>query len=137
MRHYADLIVRAETEVFIATNYWEPSHSSGLITSALKELSKRTAEKHKDKKIIVKLMYDRGTPSQIMNNHALVKAEDWPAVHLPKPEEMPNVDLEVINYHRPIVGTSTLCDAVSFFMFFRYFRRQVHGCRSESGLLEQ
>lgn len=119
MRHYADLIVRAKSEIFIATNYWEPSHSAGLIAEALKELSRRTGDRNdsnpnpnsdsKDdlkerKKVVVKLMYDRGTPSQLLTNHALVKEEDWAAVHLPKPEEMPYVDLEVINYHRPIVG---------------------------------
>jgi hypothetical protein len=109
MRHYADLIVRAQTEVFLATNYWEPSHSAGLISEALKELSRRTGERNKkdqnkERKVIVKLMYDRGTPSQVFHNHAVVKVEDWAEVHLPKPEEMPFVDLEVVNYHRPIVG---------------------------------
>jgi hypothetical protein len=121
MRHYADLIVRAQTEVFLATNYWEPSHSAGLIADALKELSKRTGERNskaegddKKKKVIVKLMYDRGTPSQAIHNHAPVKVEGWDAVHIPKPEEMPNVDLEVVNYHRPFVGTSpTLSFAVA------------------------
>lgn len=27
------------------------------------------------------------------------------AVNLPRPDEIPNVDLEVMNYHRPIIGT--------------------------------
>ena len=30
MRHYRNLIVSAEIEVIIATNYWEPSYSSSL-----------------------------------------------------------------------------------------------------------
>ena len=37
MRHYAQLIVRARSEVFLATNYWENSHSSQMICDALKE----------------------------------------------------------------------------------------------------
>ena len=44
-------------------------------------------------------MYDRGTPGQIIYNHALVKVEDWAEVHLPRPEEIPSVHLEVVNYH--------------------------------------
>lgn len=96
MRHYAELIVHAQTEVFIATNYCEPTHSAGPISEALKELSKR-GETNKEKKVIVKLMYDRGTPSQAIHNHALLEVEQWAEVHLPKPEEMPNVDLEVIS----------------------------------------
>lgn len=124
MRHYADLIVRAETEIFLATNYWENSHSAKIITDSLRELSKR-AEARGGPRVIVKLMYDRGSPrkvlpfrikavlqlthfiSQVVQNHILVKPDAWedPAVGLPNQKEMPFIDLEVVNYHRPIVGT--------------------------------
>ena len=99
MQHYATLLVRAKHEVFLATNYWENSHSSSLISDALRQLSNR------DSGVIVKLMYDRGTPSQILHNHAAVPPEKWSSVGLPAPEELQGIKLEVVNYHRPPLGT--------------------------------
>lgn len=92
--------MRAETEVFLATNYWENSKSSHKINDGLIELSKR-AEK-RGKKVIVKLMYDRGNPKQLKDNHIKVEEEEWlgDAVQLPKKSDMPFVDLEVVNFHR-------------------------------------
>ncbi|VDC06870.1 unnamed protein product [Peniophora sp. CBMAI 1063] len=104
MRHYADLIVRAETEVFLATNYWEPSHSSTIISDSLRELSKRVAKRNGEK-VVVKLMYDRGSLSQLRNNHVYVLPKDWKAVNLPTEDELPGVALEVVNFHRPALGT--------------------------------
>jgi hypothetical protein len=109
MRHYADLIVRASSEVFLATNYWESSSASSLIAKALRELSRRvgernTSEKGQAKKVVVKIMYDRGTLHQVVKNHFLVDPSEWKSVNLPTKDEIPNVDLEVVNYHRPVLG---------------------------------
>jgi phosphatidylserine/phosphatidylglycerophosphate/cardiolipin synthase-like enzyme len=45
--------------------------------------------------------------TQIIDNHTIVKPSEYTgkAVHLPAPEEIPGVSLEVMNYHRPILGT--------------------------------
>ena len=102
MRHYAELIVAARSEVFIATNYWENSHSARIVSDSLRELSKRTPE---GKKVIVKLMYDRGTPKQVIKNHAEVMPEEWEKVGLPNRDEITNLSLQVVNYHRPVLGT--------------------------------
>ena len=75
MRHYADLIVRARSEVFIATNYWESSNSARIVSDSILELSKRVM-KSKREKVVVKLMYDRGSPKQLIHNHIGVKPED-------------------------------------------------------------
>ncbi|KDQ09583.1 hypothetical protein BOTBODRAFT_178962 [Botryobasidium botryosum FD-172 SS1] len=103
MRHYADLIVHAQHEAFIATNYWEPSNAAKIISDALRELSKRC--ERDGRKVVVKFMYDRGTPSQMYNNHALVHPDGWEQVGLPKPDEIQHISLEVVNYHRPLLGT--------------------------------
>ncbi|KAH8913449.1 hypothetical protein BT69DRAFT_191267 [Atractiella rhizophila] len=42
---------------------------------------------------------------QLFNNHTRVPPSAWAALDLPKPEEIPNIDLEIINYHRPLLGT--------------------------------
>ncbi|KAI0061253.1 hypothetical protein BV25DRAFT_770703 [Artomyces pyxidatus] len=104
MRHYADLIVRAETEVFIATNYWEDSHSASIVSDSLRELSKR-AQARGNEKVVVKLMYDRGNVQQIVKNHVVVKPDGWAKVGLPTEDQIPGIALEVVNYHRPPLGT--------------------------------
>ncbi|KAJ3008830.1 hypothetical protein HKX48_008321 [Thoreauomyces humboldtii] len=105
IRHMANLIARAETEVFLATNYWLFSDSTTFITNALRELSRRAGER--GARVVVKIMYDRGSPKQAFNQHLEVSEKDWlaAAVRLPPAAEIPNIDLEVVNYHQPILGT--------------------------------
>ena len=103
MRHYAELIIHARSEVFLATNYWEMSHSSKVIRDSLIELSKRT--EGTGRKIVVKIIYDRGFLGQLLTNRVFVKPEAWSKVGLPTEDEIPNVHLEVINFHRMILGT--------------------------------
>lgn len=96
MQHYYDCIVRAEHEVILATNYWQPSNSVDKISQSLKDLSKITGEKQPGKTIVVKIMWDRGQLSQAIDNHAMVDQEGREALKLPKLEEIPNLTLEVI-----------------------------------------
>lgn len=105
MRHMSNLIVRAEKEVVISTNYWISSVASTFITNGLKELSKRAGERKS--RVVVKIMYDRGSPWQLLDNHQKVVEKEYlaKAVNLPRSEEIPNLDLQVINYHRPFLGT--------------------------------
>lgn len=101
----ANCIVRAEKEVFLATNFWIHSDASTLITNAFRELSKRAGER--GEKVIVKMVYDRGDPQQLFENHLPVPEKKYSGgkVKLPSSEEIPNIDLQVINYHRPVFGT--------------------------------
>ena len=68
-RHMSNCIVRAQKEVFLATNYWQASDASGFITNAFKELSRRAGERKA--KVVVKIMYDRGNPKQVCYHHVL------------------------------------------------------------------
>ncbi|RDW65924.1 IQ calmodulin-binding motif protein [Aspergillus mulundensis] len=104
-RHMANCIVRAEKEVFLATNYWIFSDASTLITNALKELSRRAGER--GEKVVVKTLYDRGDPKQVWENRLNVDEKKYATgkVNLPAPDEAPHLDMQVINYHRPIFGT--------------------------------
>jgi len=104
MRHYADLIVRAEAEILFATNYWEQSGSSSIIADSLRRLSKRV-EARGGAKVVVKLMYDRGNVKQAVKNRIVVKPIYWSRIGLPTEDEIPGVVLEVVNYHRPLLGT--------------------------------
>ena len=105
MRHMSNLIVRAEKEVILATNYWQNSVASKFITNAMRELSRRAGER--GDRIVMKLEYDRGSTKQLFENHYVVPQKEYlgKAVALPAPEDIPNIDLEVINYHRPMLGT--------------------------------
>ncbi|PGH32106.1 hypothetical protein GX50_05122 [[Emmonsia] crescens] len=104
-RHMANCIVRAEKEVFLATNYWIFSRCSTIITDALKELSVRAGRR--GSKVVVKIMYDRAELKQIISSRQLVypKAAIDINVKIPPPEHIPNLELEVMNYHEPIMGT--------------------------------
>nr|GAT53340.1 predicted protein [Mycena chlorophos] len=106
MRHMSNLIVRAESEIILATNYWISSEASRYVTNALKELSKRVGERG-GPKIIMKMIYDRGSPKQLFEPHYVISLKELQskAVQLPSPEEIPNIDLQVINYHKPMLGT--------------------------------
>jgi phosphatidylserine/phosphatidylglycerophosphate/cardiolipin synthase-like enzyme len=103
MRYYKQLIVNAEHEVMIATNYWEPSWASHFIHDALIELS--TRHTNRPTKPVVKLLFDRGNPKQVIKNHQPVLPKQWASLGIPLPEEIPNIELQVMNYHRPIMGT--------------------------------
>ncbi|KAF2623730.1 phospholipase D/nuclease [Macroventuria anomochaeta] len=104
-RHMANLIVRAEKEVFLATNFWVASGAASIITDAIKELSRRAGER--GKRVVVKIMYDRGNIKQVIDNHQMMSPKQYTAkaVRLPAPEEIPHIDMEVQSYHRPMLGT--------------------------------
>jgi phosphatidylserine/phosphatidylglycerophosphate/cardiolipin synthase-like enzyme len=104
-RHMANLIVRAEKEVFLATNFWIASGAASIITDAIKELSRRAGDR--GERVVVKIMYDRGNIKQVIDNHQVMSPKQYTAaaVKLPAPEEIPHIDMEVQNYHRPMLGT--------------------------------
>ena len=100
IQHYCDVIVNAQEEIIFATNYWEASNSGGHISDAFRELSKRSEKK--GKKVVVKMMYDRGNVKQFKDNHVEVFEKEWTSkeVDLPKLEEIPGLDFQLVNYHR-------------------------------------
>ncbi|KAF2222072.1 phospholipase D active site motif protein [Elsinoe ampelina] len=104
-RHMSNLIARAQHEVILATNYWKESQASTLITDSLKELSRRAGAR--GSRAVVKIIYDRGSIKQVLNNHLEVGEAEWTAsgVALPSKADLPHLDLEVVNYHRPALGT--------------------------------
>ncbi|BGP24735.1 hypothetical protein Rt10032_c02g1161 [Rhodotorula toruloides] len=104
MQHYQDCIVLAEKEVFLVTNYWQPSDSVKTVASGLKELNKRVGER-KGEKVVVKIMWDRGAVQQLWHNHVSVSPQMWTPLGLPNPDEVPNLSLQVVNFHRPLLGT--------------------------------
>ncbi|THX14416.1 hypothetical protein D6D17_03261 [Aureobasidium pullulans] len=104
-RHMSNLIARADKEVLLATNYWMDSDASRLITDGLKELSRRAGER--GVRAVVKIMYDRGNVKQVLDNHQTVSEEEYTGknIRLPSTKEAPNLDMQVLNYHRPMLGT--------------------------------
>lgn len=107
VRHQSNLIVKAERDVFLATNYWQNSVASSFITNAMRELSARCAASSPPRRVVMKILYDRGSVKQLLDNHHLVSSKEQlsPAVGLPSPEEIPNIDLQVMNFHKPMLGT--------------------------------
>lgn len=101
----SNLIVRAEKEVYLATNFWQNGVASKYITNAIRELSRRAGARGTT--VVMKIIYDRGSPRQLLEPHYGVPESEYTgaAVGLPASNEIPNVDLQVINYHRPLLGT--------------------------------
>ncbi|EEP81672.1 conserved hypothetical protein [Uncinocarpus reesii 1704] len=104
-RHMSNCIVRAEKEIILVTSYWIYSNSSRLLTNAMKELSRRAGLR--GTRVVIKMMYDRGNLKQFIDNRQPVGVKEARSskVQLPEPEEIPNIDLQVLNYHRPVAGT--------------------------------
>lgn len=105
IRHCSNLIVRAEREVFFITCSWSPSVAQRLVKDALIELSRRAGER--GQKVVVKMMYDKAAAANAIDAHQAVKpaAYTGKSIQLPSPEEIPNLDFEVISLHRLVLGT--------------------------------
>ncbi len=101
----ANIIARAEREVFLATNYWQDSVASRYLTNAMRELDRRAGER--GVRVVMKIIYDRGSPKQLVDPHYQVGVDEYTGrnVKIPSLEEMPNIDVQVMNYHQPLVGT--------------------------------
>ncbi|PLW22408.1 hypothetical protein PCANC_25529, partial [Puccinia coronata f. sp. avenae] len=107
MQHYYDCIVLAQHEVLLATNYLQKSDSQRTICQALVDLSRRVEARQQKNKVVVKLIYDRGSWKQVFKNHLFIKpnSSEWKEVGLPDLKDIPNLELEVINFHRVLLGT--------------------------------
>lgn len=100
-----------------------PSDSVNTVASGLRELDKLVGERKGDK-IVVKVMWDRGAIEQLWqyvifritdfdpelmapvpSNHVTVEPKTWAPLGLPHPDEVPNLSIQVINFHRPLLGT--------------------------------
>ncbi|CAF0949175.1 unnamed protein product [Adineta steineri] len=103
MQHYYHCIIHAKKEVLLATNFWEKSESVNIIGKALRDLSKRAGDENRQ--IIVKLMIDHPTKENITHFHNKLPPSKWSDYDIPLPNEIPNISLEVNNYHRVIMGT--------------------------------
>jgi phosphatidylserine/phosphatidylglycerophosphate/cardiolipin synthase-like enzyme len=103
MRHYYHEIVHAQKEILFATMYWEKSESANIISKAFRDLSKRAGCDNCH--VIIKLMIDHPTISSVSHFHYILPPSKWSCYDLPSPEEIPNISLEVHNYHHGIMGT--------------------------------
>jgi hypothetical protein len=56
------------------------------------------SKKHEGRstKPVVKLIFDRGNPKQVIKNHQRVLAAGWEALAIPLESEIPNLHLEVM-----------------------------------------
>ncbi|KZT12269.1 phospholipase D/nuclease [Laetiporus sulphureus 93-53] len=105
IQHHYDCIIKAEHEVFLATNFWQASKSASKICAGFIELSRRAEVR--GKKVVVKMMYDRANLKMLTESHLYVKEDEWvkDEVKLPRRSEMPWVDFELVNFHQPVLGT--------------------------------
>ncbi|EGX97022.1 IQ calmodulin-binding protein [Cordyceps militaris CM01] len=105
IRHCANLIASAEKEIFFVTCVWSPSLAQKLIRGALMELSRRAQARNQ--RVKAHFMYDAAGLSNLSDSHRRLTPKSYAAksVGLPSPEEIPHVDLEVMNVHTIPLGT--------------------------------
>ncbi|WFD23568.1 hypothetical protein MEQU1_002261 [Malassezia equina] len=105
IQHYYDCIVDAQQEVILLTNYWQLGKNVDHIAKALRCLNQRTADR--GGRMIVKLMWDRGPRSlaDLFRQRTPVPPSQWAANGLPTQEELSHIQMQVLNYHRPLLGT--------------------------------
>ncbi|UJR38813.1 hypothetical protein I4U23_031478 [Adineta vaga] len=103
MHHYYHVIINAQKEILFTTMYWEKSESSNVICQAFYELNKRAGNENRH--IIIKLMIDHPKFSNIIQYHSILPSNKWSYYDLPDPKQIPNLSLEVHNYHHFIMGT--------------------------------
>jgi hypothetical protein len=72
-----------------------PSNSVNTISQSLRDLSALVV-KEKRPKIVVKIMYDRGSWEQLWNAHAPVSPKEWTPLDLPAEEDIEGLHMEVI-----------------------------------------
>ena len=93
--------------VLLVTNFWKASESASLVCNALRELSRRGQAR--GRRAVVKIMHDRGDVKQLVTPHQRVPpkvfADPQGPVRIPSPDELPQVGLEVVDYHAPPLGT--------------------------------
>lgn len=93
-------IIGSRLGVLICTRHFAPvlavllANAITSIHDALIELSKRS-ESRADKPVI-KLIFDRGNPKQIVKNHQRVTEDQWADLGLPTKEEVKFLHLEVM-----------------------------------------
>lgn len=115
-RHCSNLIARAQSEVMFVTCAWSPSVAQQLIKNALIELSRRAGERNQ--RVVVKIMFDKASPANAVNPYQQVKpTRGMPmslvqpagytsaSIQLPSPQEIPHIDLQVVSFHKLVLGT--------------------------------
>jgi hypothetical protein len=57
--------------------------------------------------MVVKMMYDKAPAKNAVDAHQVVKVEAYTgkSIQLPHPDDIPNLDFEVISLHRLFLGT--------------------------------
>lgn len=75
--------------------FTRPSNSVNTVSQALRDLSAQVLKDGRPK-VVVKIMYDRGSWEQLWNAHAPVHHSDWTPLDLPAKEDIKGLDMEVI-----------------------------------------
>ena len=103
MQHYHDVIVDAKHEVLIATNAWESGKSVELVTTAFEKLNDLAGKEKR--RVVVKILMDVASVKNVLGPRFNRSPDSWPAIGLPSPEKVANLEMEVVNYHCAPLGT--------------------------------
>ncbi|KAJ6260057.1 hypothetical protein Dda_5703 [Drechslerella dactyloides] len=102
--HYYEFIVHADCDILISSNFWKNSYASRRIGAGLRELS-RKVQQNGGPRVVVKILFDRGSVKHLAFPRVQVNPDEWVNLGLPSKEDIPSIDLEVVNYHNFPLGT--------------------------------
>ncbi|CAD6887945.1 unnamed protein product [Tilletia controversa] len=90
-----------------STNGKSTTNPVGKSTASSSSSSKTKKDVPLEQRIIVKLMWDRGpqTLADLFRLRKPVFASMWKTNGLPTESEIPFLNVEILNYHRPLMGT--------------------------------
>lgn len=90
-------------------DFRRPSNSVNTISQALRDLSARVLKEGRPK-VVVKIMYDRGSWEQLWNAHAPVRHSEWTPLDLPAKEDTKGLDMEVIVRQSQLIRSKRSAD---------------------------
>ncbi|KAH6603530.1 hypothetical protein Trco_008305 [Trichoderma cornu-damae] len=81
------------------------SNAIRLVRNALVELSRRAG--NRKQRVVVKLIYNKASAASALDPHQRVSPAAYSSkgIQLPAPEEIPNLDMEVVGLHNLVLGT--------------------------------
>jgi len=105
LSHYRECILTAEREVILSAGFWKNGASVDAVHDMLVELNNNISQNPNRSKVVVKILWDRGYPrGGSFKFNAKVDQKKWPKLRVPSFHEVPNLKIEVLNNHRPVLG---------------------------------
>jgi len=102
LHYYITQMLQTKTEILLSAGFWdEDSANAKIFVQGLVLLNQKLLRERPGQRITVKILWDRG-PSSLVKTQTHVSGEKLRELFPLGDMEM--IDLEVVNYHKPVLG---------------------------------